>query len=47
MDAPAAALDDGSGGPELIVVSGPFASIVQVKLAGLGSVLPAVSVAML
>jgi hypothetical protein len=35
----------GTGGLEVIVVSGAVVSIVQVKLAGVGSVLPAVSVA--
>ena len=36
---------EGSAGPELIVVWGALVSIVQVKVAGVGSVLPAGSVA--
>jgi hypothetical protein len=37
----AVAFDEGSAGPELIVVWGVLVSIVQVKLAGVGSVFPA------
>jgi hypothetical protein len=38
-------LEDGSGGEDVIVVFGGVRSIVQEKLAGVGSILPTPSVA--